>query len=209
MTDLSNNHPCADVGTPGPESSRGAIKSPLLFERARCTTATRRRSDMMRLLVEQLQQCEMRRWEIQELMTMSPSGVRKYIRELIDFGIIAVDRYEEVHEKSVGVAVFRINRCPATVAKFVASLGNKDTNSVAKRAKHVEDPSRRFHLMGDPVPVAVRMRKRPVMADPLALSHDFFRPVASQGEPMARATVAQVARVAFPMPSNFAFQVPT
>jgi hypothetical protein len=210
MTDSLLHPACQPVGAPVPlydGSTAKAVKPSSRFGRMRCTAATRRRSDMMRALIGHFQLGEMRQSEIQDAISLSPSGARKYIRELIDFSIITVDRYEDGGPMSIGIAVFRLNRCENTVAKFIESL-DAGGNAIPKRVKKSHGEDRQLHLMGEAVPAAVRMRMRPVAPDPIALPASFFRPPQADAEPLAWAMpVIPPKPAGFPVPSSYRFEL--
>ena len=79
------------VERPGPIPERKAL-SLAPIERVRSTSATLRRIENMQKLIAELQQHEMLADEIAWFLKFSPSGARKYIRDLRDAGVIELAR---------------------------------------------------------------------------------------------------------------------
>ena len=82
------------------------------IERVRSTSATQRRIENMQKLIGELSTHEMLADEIAWFLKFSPSGARKYIRDLREAGVIELARYIEGTATYLGKAVYQISPEP-------------------------------------------------------------------------------------------------
>jgi len=106
------------VERPGPVTERKAL-SLAPIERVRSTSATLRRIENMQKLVAELQNHEMLADEIAWFLKFSPSGARKYIRDLREAGVIELARYIEGTATYLGKAVYQLTPDAERVQAFL------------------------------------------------------------------------------------------
>jgi DNA-binding transcriptional ArsR family regulator len=139
--------------------------------RIRHTVATQRRLDNMRMLVEALGQREMLADEICDLLKFSPSGARKYIRDLREDGVIELARYVDGTATYLGLAVYTLTPDPERVRAFLAGLGQPQQLAPPSRGRlnrfAAAGPGRHFHIIADDTHYAVRVSRVQVFRDPL------------------------------------------
>lgn len=120
------------------------------LKRTRNTVSTRRRQDNMRKLVDELGKRDMLADEICFFFGYSPSGARKYIRELVDAHIIEVSY--NVAGTHMGPAVYSLSPDADHVHAFLALMDDSEMTRPAVRnsgAKGVPESGRNFHIMAD------------------------------------------------------------
>lgn len=125
-------------------------------------------------LVKELSKHEMGGDDIQALLKFSASGTRKYVRELRNAGVIELARYVDGTATYLGKPVYQLTADPELVSGFLAAIIEPKTPvDTAKRYEAqldktiAQDPSRRFHIMSDDTPYAIRVSRAPVARDPL------------------------------------------
>ena len=143
------------------------------IERVRSTSATQRRIENMQKLIGELSTHEMLADEIAWFLKFSPSGARKYIRDLREAGVIELARYIEGTATYLGKAVYQISPDPERVKAFLAAIVQPKREGVAPRK---ERPGLReqsmagtghFHILADDTHYAIRVNRSPVARDPL------------------------------------------
>ena len=92
------------------------------IERVRSTSATLRRIENMQKLIGELSLHEMLADEIAWFLKFSPSGARKYIRDLREAGVIELARYIEGTATYLGQAVYQLTPDPERVKAFLAAI---------------------------------------------------------------------------------------
>ncbi|CAN7458053.1 winged helix-turn-helix domain-containing protein [Pseudoduganella sp. LjRoot289] len=161
------------VERPGPIPERKAL-SLAPIERVRSTSATLRRIENMQKLIAELQQHEMLADEIAWFLKFSPSGARKYIRDLRDAGVIELARYIEGTATYLGKAVYQLTPDPERVKMFLAAIvqpkregapPRKERPSLREQA--MAGAGRHFHILADDTHYAIRVNRGPVTRDPL------------------------------------------
>lgn len=145
------------------------------MSRSRHVTPSRtaERIERVRKLIEALKVSELSRDEIGGLLSIGPSGVRKYMVDLA--GIVE-------SSGEAGHLVCRLTRDADKVANYLASL---DALTPARPIKPracalaiaAKDPARHFHIMEDDVEFPVRIPRIPAH-DPV-MAH-FFKLVPAQ-----------------------------
>ncbi len=144
-----------------------------MIARTRTTAATQRRIANMHILLAALSTRDMMRDEFCELLHFSPSGARKYIRELREAGVIEVARYVDPSAHNFGMPVYRL--VSGTADAFLAETCEvKKAPAVKRRETVATDPSRHMHIMGDDVFYSARSPRVVVARDPLIEA--FFGP---------------------------------
>ncbi len=138
------------------------------LKRQRDTSATRRRVDNLRRLIEEFGARNMMDDEISAFLEFSASGTRKYIREMHDFGVIEVGSYAEGNDSWIGKPVYQLvqNR----VAEFLDAIsgpgGKIEQLTKKKTSKRMQQiDGRHFHIMADDQSFAIRLDRTPVMRD--------------------------------------------
>jgi DNA-binding Lrp family transcriptional regulator len=161
------------VERPGPVHERKAL-SLAPIERVRSTSATLRRIENMQKLVAELQQHEMLADEIAWFLKFSPSGARKYIRDLRDAGVIELARYIEGTATYLGKAVYQLTPDPERVKTFLAAIVQPKRDGVPPRKERpslreqaMAGAGRHFHILADDTHYAIRVNRGPVTRDPL------------------------------------------
>ncbi len=144
------------------------------IERVRSTSATLRRIENMQKLIGELSVHEMLADEIAWFLKFSPSGARKYIRDLRDAGVIELARYIEGTATYLGKAVYQITPDPERVRVFLAAIVQPKRDGAAPRKdrpglreQSMAGNGRHFHILADDTHYAIRINRGPVMRDPL------------------------------------------
>ena len=163
----------AMIERPAPPAAPPNPLSMAAIERVRSTSATLRRIENMQKLLNELSTHDMLADEIAWFLKFSPSGARKYIRDLRDAGVIELARYVEGTATYLGKAVYRI--CPDTerVKAFLNAIEQPKREGHAPkqyRALHEQTlatTGRHFHILADDTHYAIRVNRSPVGRDPL------------------------------------------
>ena len=138
--------------------------------RTRDTTATQRRFDNLRRLIAALSLSQMEAADICDFLQFSPSGARKYIRELHESRIIEVARYIDGTEKYLGRPLYKLTADQALLAAFVAQLNPLCPAAPRKPSAKLDLPvaaGRSFHIMADDTHYTVRASRAPAVRDSL------------------------------------------
>ncbi|WP_165391023.1 MULTISPECIES: winged helix-turn-helix domain-containing protein [Pseudoduganella] len=161
------------VERPGPGTERKAL-SLAPIERVRSTSATLRRIENMQKLIGELQQHEMLADEIAWFLKFSPSGARKYIRDLREAGVIELARYIEGTATYLGKAVYRLTPDAERVQAFLAAIAQPKREGTPPRKERpslreqsMAGSGRHFHILADDTHYAIRVNRGPVTRDPL------------------------------------------
>ena len=93
MGAIHNSGNSALIERVAPQPTERAPISMAPIERVRSTSATQRRIENMQKLIGELSTHEMLADEIAWFLKFSPSGARKYIRDLREAGVIELARY--------------------------------------------------------------------------------------------------------------------
>ncbi len=162
------------IERPAPQPATRAPMSLAPIERVRSTSATLRRIENMQKLIMELSTHEMLADEIAWFLKFSPSGARKYIRDLRDAGVIELARYIEGTATYLGKAVYQISPDPERVKAFLAAIVQPKRDGVPPRKERpgLRDQSlagtgRHFHILADDTHYAIRVNRNPVARDPL------------------------------------------
>ena len=144
------------------------------IERVRSTSATQRRIENMQKLIAELSTHEMLADEIAWFLKFSPSGARKYIRDLREAGVIELARYIEGTATYLGKAVYQISPDPDRVKAFLAAICQPKREGAAPRKERpglreqsMAGAGRHFHILADDTHYAIRVNRNPVARDPL------------------------------------------
>ncbi|MFC3380187.1 winged helix-turn-helix domain-containing protein [Rugamonas sp. CCM 8940] len=144
------------------------------IERVRSTSATLRRIENMQKLIGELSMHEMLADEIAWFLKFSPSGARKYIRDLREAGVIELARYIEGTATYLGKAVYQLTPDPDRVRAFLAAIVQPKREGAPPRKErpglreqHMAGSGRHFHILADDTHYAIRVNRGPVMRDPL------------------------------------------
>ncbi|WP_090436942.1 MULTISPECIES: winged helix-turn-helix domain-containing protein [Telluria group] len=144
------------------------------IERVRSTSATLRRIENMQKLVAELQNHEMLADEIAWFLKFSPSGARKYIRDLREAGVIELARYIEGTATYLGKAVYQLTPDAERVQAFLAAIAQPKREGAPPRKERpslreqsMAGNGRHFHILADDTHYAIRVNRGPVQRDPL------------------------------------------
>jgi hypothetical protein len=155
-----------------PDRKRPISMAPI--ERVRSTSATLRRIENMQKLIGELSVHEMLADEIAWFLKFSPSGARKYIRDLRDAGVIELARYIEGTATYLGKAVYQLTPDPERVRAFLSAIVQPKREGVVPRKERpglreqsMAGNGRHFHILADDTHYAIRVNRGPVMRDPL------------------------------------------
>jgi hypothetical protein len=138
------------------------------------------RIERIRSLIAAFRLREMMREDIADLLSVSPSGARKYVADLRDLGVIEIARYVDGTATSMGSPVFRLALDAAAVDECLDSL---PVRSYARKAPTSESlgeragPGRRFHIMADDDHYAIRVINTLPVHEPM-MAHFFTRELA-------------------------------
>lgn len=170
MTGPSNHSPSAPVVS-------DSVAAPIRQHQAR-------RIERMKSLVAALQKEDLARDQIAALISVGPSGTRKYLTALNAAGILEYRGPADPAQRYASPPIYGLVKSSARVAAFLAAVcaGKVKHGSGKAKAKKKPDPTRHFHIMADDAAFLVRVRRAPVGPDPLALPPAFFRPAAQQGQ---------------------------
>jgi hypothetical protein len=170
-----------------PERKNPISMAPI--ERVRSTSATLRRIENMQKLIGEISLHEMLADEIAWFLKFSPSGARKYIRDLRDAGVIELARYIEGTSTYLGKAVYQITPDPERVRAFLAAIVQPKRDGVAPRKdrpglreQSMSGSGRHFHILADDTHYAIRVNRGPVMRDPLVAALFGSAPSQSKNE---------------------------
>lgn len=162
------------VERPAPQPQQRAPLSMAPIERVRSTSATLRRIENMQKLIGELALHEMLADEIAWFLKFSPSGARKYIRDLREAGVIELARYIEGTATYLGKAVYRLTPDPDRVRAFLAAIVQPKREGAPPRKErpgvreqNMAGAGRHFHILADDTHYAIRVNRGPVMRDPL------------------------------------------
>ena len=162
------------VERPAPPLDRKPALSMASIERVRSTSATLRRIENMQKLIGELSMHEMLADEIAWFLKFSPSGARKYIRDLREAGVIELARYIEGTATYLGKAVYQITPDPERVRAFLAAIVQPKREGAPPRKERpgarelaMAGNGRHFHILADDTHYAIRVNRGPVMRDPL------------------------------------------
>lgn len=150
------------------------IELPKKWARLRSTSATERRVDNFKLLLKAMEETPLMSDQISALLKFSPSGTRKYVREMREAGAIEIKCFVEGTATYVGRPLYQLGE-PARVAQFLVDIQSQNgvgkpgpKAAIATSAQHLADKSRHFHVMADDVHYAIKVtRIGPVVRDPL------------------------------------------
>ena len=144
------------------------------IERVRSTSATLRRIENMQKLIGELSMHEMLADEIAWFLKFSPSGARKYIRDLREAGVIELARYIEGTATYLGKAVYQLTPDPDRVKAFLAAIVQPKREGAPPRKERpgireqsMAGAGRHFHILADDTHYAIRVNRGPVQRDPL------------------------------------------
>ena len=170
----SESHGPAMIERAAPQLSERSPMSMVPIERVRSTSATLRRIENMQKLIHELSAHEMLADEIAWFLKFSPSGARKYIRDLRDAGVIELARYIEGTATYLGKAVYQISPDPDRVKAFLAAIVQPKREGAAPRKErpglreqNMAGSGRHFHILADDTHYAIRVNRNPVARDPL------------------------------------------
>lgn len=170
--ELSNELSNDELGMVLIECKKPLSMAPI--ERVRSTSATLRRIENMQRLIGELSVHEMLADEIAWFLKFSPSGARKYIRDLRDAGVIELARYIEGTATYLGKAVYQLSPDPERVRTFLAAIVQPKRDGVVarkdrmgQRDQSLSGSGRHFHILADDTHYAIRVNRGPVTRDPL------------------------------------------
>jgi len=162
------------VDRAAPPLDRKPALSMAPIERVRSTSATLRRIENMQKLIGELSLHEMLADEIAWFLKFSPSGARKYIRDLREAGVIELARYIEGTATYLGKAVYQLTPDPERVRTFLAAIVQPKREGAPPRKERpslreqsMAGSGRHFHILADDTHYAIRVNRGPVVRDPL------------------------------------------
>jgi hypothetical protein len=169
----ATNKPSGLIERPAPPLDRKPGLCMASIERVRSTSATMRRIENMQKLIGELQLHEMLADEIAWFLKFSPSGARKYIRDLREAGVIELARYVEGTATYLGKAVYQLTPDPNGCGRFWRPCAAQTRGRA--RAQGTPWSARTGHgrcrpplpYFGGRYPLAIRVNRSPVMRDPL------------------------------------------
>lgn len=146
------------------------------MSRVRNTTATARRADHIREIVALMRTKELTFADIQEVLCMSPSGTRKYVRELLSSDVIVIDRSEHIRRiagkgSEQMINYYKLTDDESKIDKLLAALSapraEKKKEEEPRKRVLTGDPSRHFHIMEDDTHYPVKTQRKVPAPDPL------------------------------------------
>ncbi len=145
------------------------MNSPSPLDLQRKTSNTTRRIQNMITIVEELRKREMIAEEIGFLLKYSPSGTRKYIRDLREAGVVEVARHIGATENYIGKSVYAVSQDAGHVKGFLLAITLKKKSAPVKEAVLVPKmpAGSTLHVMDDDMPNRVRIHRKPARRDDL------------------------------------------
>lgn len=133
-----------------------------ILNRVRVTAATKRRSANMLKLVDRLRSVgEMSTKDMDEFLQFSPSGTRKYLKELRAAEILKLSRFEDGARGYTGTAYFKLTSNETLLATFVKEMedcsGNVGTERPAPAVRTRKLGDRTVHIVADTVLYRVQL----------------------------------------------------
>lgn len=133
-----------------------------------CNTAGR--IENIRTLIATLQMRALTRSEIGDLLKVGPSGVRKYLADLAGKVAFDYDAGRQYCRLVIGA-----EEATAYLAQLaIGAAARPASGRLTDFDKAVRDPARHFHILADDEHYAIRLRRAPVVRDPLVAA--FFGP---------------------------------
>lgn len=121
-----------------------------MTQRIRNTVATRRHAQNIKDLVVALASCEMGFDEICDLLTLSPSGARKYMRELSDDGVIEIARHvNQTKSNPPGRPIYGLALDAEATTAYVAKLICEPVGAIVERTPRVIPDIACLHTCGN------------------------------------------------------------
>lgn len=146
------------------------------MSRVRDTTATARRADHIRNIIARMRNSELTFADIQQILCMSPSGARKYVRELLSAEVIVIDRSEHIRRiagkgSEQMIHYYKLTDDESKIDKLLAALSapraEKKKEEEPRKRVLTGDPSRHFHIMEDDTHYPVKTQRKVPAPDPL------------------------------------------
>jgi hypothetical protein len=137
--------------------------------RTRSTSATQRRAANILRLMTELETREMMTECACDFLSLSPSAIRKYLRDMIAAGAIEICRYVDGPGTSNGKPVYCLSDSALAVQTFIADMTEQAKSRIGAGAPTnlevaLGDPTRHLHLLNDDAPFMPRMhRDKPVV----------------------------------------------
>lgn len=132
---------------------------------------TAARLENLRKLVLALQANQLSRTDIGNMLQVSQSCARAYIKELGDNVVVVRHIGRTEAARSVGDPVYRLAIAADQVGEFLAGLAATMPRRHGGRAPEIviaaRDPRRHFHILADDTHYAIRVSRTPAMRDPL------------------------------------------
>lgn len=140
------------------------------------------RVEKIKLLIDTFRKRDLMRDEVGHVLGYSPSGARKYIKDLREFGVIELARYVEGTATFLGYPVYKLTSDAQRVEDFLATVESNMQMPARGQGefKAVVDPTRHFHIMQDDVQHAIRVSRVKVARDYLVTAL-FGAPRGQQG----------------------------
>lgn len=159
-------------------------------------------------LIAEFRTRELTRKDVMAFFEFSKNGAGRYVKDLLEGGIIEIARLTAPTTYSPGLPVYWQTADDATIAAFMVSI-SIPTGNIVKAKKVKVDTSRNLHVMHDDAYFKVKMHRAPVAADPLGLPADFFRSRADDGEKLPRHAMPVIPPKpsGFPVPGQVRFEL--
>lgn len=152
------------------------MTQPLITERVRSTAATTQKSSNIKRIIEALCMGEMTRQTISELLSMSPSGTRKYIADLKREHVMVTVRQDGATSWHNGHDVYRLNPDVDVIDSFLAKLeAGTVPKSPAKRGENAAEVRSGLHICSDDMAFSVKVSGFKIPAPDPVLAHFFGR----------------------------------
>lgn len=121
-----------------------------ITQRKRITTATERKSGMLRDLVDEFRLRNMATYQIAHKVGVSASCARRYITDLSNAGVIEIVDLDMSFHCNTGAPIYGLVKDLAKVDKFCESMkAHPGTPLDTPRHKQPSDPTRHLHVMAD------------------------------------------------------------
>lgn len=134
---------------------------------------TRARVDNIKRIINKLCLGELLRDDIGTLLGFSPSGTRKYIKDLKDSDVIVLVRYVDPTPQCLGIPLYRLNPDTEKVDAFLAHLDGAAMPPPKGRSKPtvmdlaMRDSARHFHVLKSDDGYVPTIHRGPVARDPM------------------------------------------
>lgn len=134
------------------------------------------RSDNVRRVLAELETRDMLRDEIGALLNFSPSGTRKYVKDLLESRVIELAGYADPTPTYIGHPVYRLTFDAELLRHYMTDLDANVYRSAISSPAPLASP-RHIYTSRDDIAHPVKLSDLTIPADPWMLPREFFQGV--------------------------------